>query len=425
MAKVVKLPEYEWFDPKEVEYYLPDSWDVNLYDIAGAGRPVMTTDEIREKINSPIGTPTIRELARGRKKVVILFDDMSRGTQSFKVAPVILEELAAAGITDDQIEFICAKGLHQDWDRIMLSRKIGTDIIERFPVYNHCPFMNCTHVGKTSYGTEVSINTEVMSCDLKIAISGLVPHPSYGFGGGAKIIMPGVASYDTVADHHRVTHRPFQAKRQEAGAIHDMGLADGNPFVLGAMEMARMAGLDFSINCLQNHWGETVAIFAGDVEKAYWMGVEEAKKHYRVEAPRDFDIVISNAYCKEDEGFIAATAGIPHVTASGGDIVLMANAAIGQIAHYLSGSWGRTIGGRFQARQILPPHIKHYIRYSEFTEARARDRYALENQDRLILMNNWTDVILALQDWHKDKTKVAVFIDGNIQVSENTAGTLK
>ena len=89
MTKVVKLPEYEWFDPKEVEYYLPDSWDVTVYDIAGANRPAMTAGEIKEALKSPIGTPTIRELARGRKKVVILFDDMTRGTQAFKVAPVV------------------------------------------------------------------------------------------------------------------------------------------------------------------------------------------------------------------------------------------------------------------------------------------------------------------------------------------------
>ena len=418
MANIIKLPEYEWSEqPREVEYPLPDSWEVHVYDIAGANKPELTPAEIKTALASPIGSPPLREIAQGKKKVVILFDDMTRGTQVSKVVPAVLEELSTASITDSQIEFICAKGLHQAWDRVTLGRKIGYDIIERFPVYNHCSFMNCTELGTTSYGTKVSVNTEVMSCDLKISIGGLVPHPSYGFGGGGKIIMPGVCSYDTVADHHNVTHVRFRDQRRQARAVHNMGVVDDNPLVLDAMEMARMAGLNFSINCMQNHWGETVAVFAGDVEAAYWAGVKEAKSHYRVIAPQDFDIVIANAYCKEDEATIAANAGIPHVTTKGGDIVLIANSVLGQIVHYLSGSFGRAIGGRFQIKQTLPSNINHYIYYSEFTEARTLDRFAEASKLKVLLMKNWTNVIMALQKWHGDKVKVAVFTDGNIQVS--------
>ena len=37
-----------------------------------------------------------------------------------------------------------------------------------------------------------------MQYDLKIGIGGMVPHPMAGFGGGSKIILPGLAGIDTV-----------------------------------------------------------------------------------------------------------------------------------------------------------------------------------------------------------------------------------
>jgi len=37
----VKMPQYMWFNPKDVEYPFPDSWKVNVYDIAGDKKPVL------------------------------------------------------------------------------------------------------------------------------------------------------------------------------------------------------------------------------------------------------------------------------------------------------------------------------------------------------------------------------------------------
>ncbi|MFC2071032.1 lactate racemase domain-containing protein, partial [Chloroflexota bacterium] len=54
-----------------------------------------------------------------------------------------------------------------------------------------------------------------MSCDLKISIGGILPHVSYGFSGGGKLIIPGVASYETVTAHHSVTHEVWKAEKRE------------------------------------------------------------------------------------------------------------------------------------------------------------------------------------------------------------------
>jgi nickel-dependent lactate racemase len=417
VANILKLPAYQWYDPREVAYPVPDDWKVTVYDIAGADRPEMTYNQIKAAIDKPLGSPRLREMAKGKKKVVILFDDLTRATKVSKIAPAVLAELKEAGIADNQIEFICALGAHQAWDRADLEKKLGAEIFQRFPVYNHVPFMNCKYLGNTSYGSRVEVNAEVMSCDLKIGIGGIVPHASYGYGGGGKIVMPGVSSYDAISAHHGPNHEVFRTKRREAGTPFNYGVVDGNPMTADALEMAKMAGIDFLVNCLMNHWGDPVAIYAGTVEATYQTGVAEAKKHYKVEAPIDNDIVIANAFCKGDEAYHALQTGLPHVTRQGGDLVLTVSSPLGWVYHYLSGAHGRTIGGRNMAKLGLPKYINHTIIYSEFPELRTYDRFAEKDLGKVMLISKWDDVVNALKKWHGPGAKTAVFTDGTIQVS--------
>ena len=123
MAKV-RLMRDEWGSgTREMDYYLPDSWDVTVYHIAGYQRPVMTSEQIADAVNHSFGSLRISEIARGKKKVCILFDDMTRGTPVYMVIPHVIAELKEAGIQDTAIEFICALGAHQAWDRSLLAKK--------------------------------------------------------------------------------------------------------------------------------------------------------------------------------------------------------------------------------------------------------------------------------------------------------------
>ena len=92
-----------------------------------------------------------------------------------------------AGIADSQVRFICGVANHSALDRAGMAQKLGEDVMARFPVYNHCSFINCEYVGTTSFGTKAHINKEVMACDLKIAIGSILPHPQNGFSGGGKL----------------------------------------------------------------------------------------------------------------------------------------------------------------------------------------------------------------------------------------------
>ena len=183
---IVKVPQFPWYGDTELELDFPSSWEVTVCRMAGHDAPKLTDLEIQAAFLNPIGTPRISHMARGRKEVVIIFDDLSRPTKVAELVPYVLQELKEGGIKDETIRFIASVGAHGAMKLMDFVKKLGSDIVQRFPVYNHNPFQNCTYLGDTSRGTPVSINSEVMSCDLRIAVGSILPHPVAGFGGGAK-----------------------------------------------------------------------------------------------------------------------------------------------------------------------------------------------------------------------------------------------
>jgi nickel-dependent lactate racemase len=412
MTNVVKLPQYAWFEPREVPYNLPDGWQVTVYNIAGFNRPVMKPSEIKATITSPTGMPPLREYARDKREVVILFDDLTRCTQTSEMAVFVLEELAAAGIKEDNIRFIAAVANHHALTRIDLVKKLGEDIVSRFPVYNHCPFLNCRDIGTTSYGTKASVNAEVMYCDLKIAIGQIVPHPIYGLSGGGKMIMPGVSSYESVRQHHGPSHQAWRENRMAHGLLAS-DVIDGNPWHADALEIAKMAGLDMVVNALINRVGETVAVYAGSLEKAYHEGVKAAKTHYVAVNTRDNDIVVANNFVKASEFMVPLGAGARAVKKEGGSVVVIDNSPSGQVVHYLFDNFGKSIAGGLFNPIMVPPNIKPII-YIEYPEGRLPGRFA--KPEDVVITSKWDEVISTLEKRHGQNAKVAVYPNADTQI---------
>jgi nickel-dependent lactate racemase len=396
----ITLPQLAWHGSKRLSLSLPDSWRVEVYNMAGYNSPALKPAEIKQAITNPIGMPPLRELAKGKKEVAILFDDMSRVTRVAQIVPCLLEELASANIPDSRIRFVAALGCHGAMDRFDFVKKLGEAVLARFPVYNHNPFENCIDIGTTSYGTRVSINAEVMKCDLKIGIGSIVPHIMAGFGGGAKILMPGVASADTIDALHRLP-------------ATGMGIFESNPLRLNMEEAATMAGLDMKIDCLVNMWGETVAVFAGSPKDAYAAGIARAKTHYLTPRAIDKDIVIANTFAKVSESESGLITTIPAVSNQGGDIVLIGNAPEGHAAHYLMGPFGKFVGGKQRLQIKLPKNINHLIIYNEYPDLTSTGYY--EDTDRIRLMPKWDDVLGMLKGLHRDNAEVAVYPNAEIQ----------
>src|SRR5437763_16684324 len=100
-GKSVVIPTHEHAGDLDERLDFPATWDVNVMKMAGHNAPVLTPAQLVEQMNQPVGNKTLRELAEGKKRVVITFDDMTRTTPTYVMTPWVTAELRAAGVKDE------------------------------------------------------------------------------------------------------------------------------------------------------------------------------------------------------------------------------------------------------------------------------------------------------------------------------------
>ena len=408
---IVKVPQFPWYGDTELELNFPDSWVVIVPRMAGENAVKLSDQQIREALQNPIGSCRLAELARGRKEVCILFDDLTRPTKAANIVPCVLEELREGGIRDENIRFIAALGLHGAMKLMDFQKKLGDEIPKSFLVFNHNPYENCTYLGNTSQGTPVYVNSEFMACDLRIAIGCIVPHPTAGFGGGGKMIMPGISHVDSIA----ANHSNLCLTTESGGMVFDnWGRVDNNPQRLDMEEISQMARLDFSINALVNIRRETVGLFAGDFVQAHRAGVKIARDIYATKAVESADIVVVNAYVKANEAALVVTLGSKMLKECGGDLVVTANIPEGQICHYLIRSFGKDMGGQLWGKQTeLPTRVNRMYALGPYLDKAGLDW--IGPIDSISILDSWAEILAELQTDYKDKAKVVVIPDGTLQ----------
>ncbi|MGB8707000.1 MAG: lactate racemase domain-containing protein [Dehalococcoidia bacterium] len=409
-AKAVTVPRQMWFKEGKLRLTFPESWEVVTCLMNGHKVPQITPKQIKAAFDNPIGSSRLKELAKGKNKVAVIFDDISRPTRVADLISYVLKELEAAGIPEGAIRFICATGAHGAHTYQDFQKKLGQKIMDRFPVYNHNVYENCTYVGQTSQGTRLSVNSEVMSRDLKIGIGSVLPHPQSGFGGGGKIVLPGIASIDSIEAFHLL-----EIKAREGGRVGIVGPGNylENPMVKDFNEAAKMIGLNLKIDTIINGRGQPCAIFVGEPEAEYYQAVKFAVPHYATKPVPRADVVVVNTYCKGNEAVVGLIIGIQMLLEKGGDLVLIMDCPTGQVVHYLLGSFGGKARGRlFSAVDFQLPWLKRLVALSPQFERSTTDWIAIPNA---VWVKTWSEVMDVIKQDFPNGARVAVIPDGTIQ----------
>ena len=410
-TNTVKVPQLAWWGDIEAELSFPKNWEVTTCHMQGHDAPKLSHEGFRKAFENPIGCKPIRELARGKENVVILFDDLSRPTKAAEIVPFILEELAVAGVKEDNIQFICAQAAHGGLTAYDFAKKLGEDIIARFNVYNHNPYDNFTYIGTTSRGTPVSLNTEFVKADFKIGIGALVPHITAGFGGGGKIVLPGIASIETIL----YNHGPVRNRAKETGIESNTGMGsnENNAQLFDIEEACSMSGLDIKIDAVVNIKRDTTALFVGDPIAQHYEGMKLAKKHYFTLLPDNSNVVVANCNAKVNETLIAVRVAESLVPDSGGTVVIITNNPGGEVPHYLRRRFGNHMAGRTWKAPSLPPKVKKFILLMPYMNKASADWFA--PSESITWAKSWEDVRGILETDYPDGAKAAIIPDATIQ----------
>ena len=284
-----KIMERIHYGEEIIEFSLPEKWKVvtrgEPRSLPGVENEM---EEVRRALKKPIGAERLSSLARARKNAVIITYDYTRPHNVPKyTVPVILEELNAAGLKDEQITLVMGGGSHVMATQKQVESIYGKELLNRLRVVIHNPDDNLLFVGTTSFNTPIFANNLVVESDLKIAVGWVYPHVKAGYGAGAKTVLPGVMGRETIAIHH-AKHTMHPMSRP--------GILDGNPFREDIEEAARLVGLDYIVDVVMNAEKKLVRCVAGSQREAFREGCRYCDTMFCVEVPKPVDIVLTSGY---------------------------------------------------------------------------------------------------------------------------------
>ncbi len=244
-------------------------------------------DAFLSAFRSPLGTPRLRDLSRGAKKVAVIVSDSTRGVPTAKVMPMILAELADAGIRRENVTVIIATGVHRPATQDEIRDIVGENNLKGISVINHNPYDAelLVNIGKTSFGTPVEVSKAVYEADMRISVGKVEPHEFAGFSGGRKSVLPGIASERTI----EINHRPEMLMSPEARP----GQLVKNPIHLDMVEAAGLLKIHFTVNLALNQAGQTIGIFTGGIDEAHAAAVEFMRSFCQITLKERPDIIVT------------------------------------------------------------------------------------------------------------------------------------
>jgi hypothetical protein len=412
--QTITLRQNAWFGDNQIVLDFPAGWKVSL--IGDQPIPALTSPEILSKIQQPIQSSSLEDLAKGKRSALILVDDLSRPTPIDQLLPHILSELRKGGLDPQAVTLLVCGGTHPPISTAEMARKLGNMDIKSIRWAAHDSHANLVDLGQTPAGIPVQIDHLVMKSDLKIGLGCIYPHPAAGFSGGAKILAPGAAGYHTI----RALHDQTRTARQRGGGIR-------TEFRQQIQSIAEMVGLDFVVNVTLNQDRAICGVYAGQHQAAFEKGAADARRLYAVNPLPAADIVITDLYPFDIDFQIAMDRGFwPFDFCSQhASRVVLASCPMGMGGHELfpvTHSFTTRLVRRLKNFRLadlltLPDRLRAMRRMLIKKQLRAYvlSKHLIENDlhnalPRTIVHNHWKEVMDRLTHDHPSNQPISVAI---------------
>lgn len=259
------------------------------------------TEAARHALAHPVEGPSLAQLLAGGRSVTVVIDNQFRPTPTSKILPAVLDEIERAGVTEATV--ITGNGKVFSLSEHDIELKVGRDNLDRMarlgiPLVQNEPRNpeRYTYLGVTSRGTPTWVHEEVTRHDVVIGI-GQAQANHWGYGGGGKLIMPGVSADETIESNHC---NFVMSPQTHYGAL-------AGPMRSDIDEVAAMAGLDATLDVLIDTRGRVSQMFFGAHPASHRAAIERFNEIYAFESPvptrGQADIAVCGVFAPTDHLF--------------------------------------------------------------------------------------------------------------------------
>ena len=288
--------------------------------------------EINALLDACVDSDVLENIVEPGDTVLIVVPDATRAAASGQIVNLLVRRLIANGVMPFDIRIIFATGIHRQTTPDEKIELLTQFIVQRVKTLDHNPrdLAQLINLGTTARGIPIELNRALVEHDKVILVGGVSFHYFAGFGGGRKLICPGLASSRTANETHKLSF-DFEKKRRRAGV--EIGVLHGNPVHEEFLEIARKINPAFAVNTIVNASGNAAQIFAG-----HWLTSHEKAAAFYLQthsikiAEKRPLVIVSAGGAPFDLNLIQAHKALEmaaHACTDGGTIIWLAECADG------------------------------------------------------------------------------------------------
>ncbi len=236
-------------------------------------------------LNNPVASKSFDDFLDDADDILFIVNDGTRPTPTAKVLDIIHDRIA-----DKKVRFIIATGVHRGPTEGELQFIFGKRLDEyrdRIHVHDAKKDEDMVKIGVSKNGTEMWVNRLGVEAQKIVIIGSVEPHYFAGYTGGRKAFLPGIASYKTIQQNHKL------ALKMSAQSL----ALKGNP-VHEDMEDAIQIIKDkdiFTIMTVLDREERIYAATAGDISESLNAAIEKAHQVFAVDIKEKAEIVVAVA----------------------------------------------------------------------------------------------------------------------------------
>jgi len=251
-------------------------------------------------LRNPINSPSLSNIAKGKKSACIVVTDITRNCPEKEILPHVVEILEKE-ILRKNIIIIVGSGMHRKMTIDEKIEKYGRPIVENFQVIDHDSQdeSKLVDLGNTKNGTPIKISKIAFESELLISIGLISLHQYAGYSGGYKTVSIGVASDETISSIHSL--KTLKNPNARIGKI------EGNPFQENIIEIGKKVGLNFVINVIVGNDNSPSEILAGEPIETHKALIKKAKSIFEVSIKEPFDVAICGVGHPSDSNLYLAS----------------------------------------------------------------------------------------------------------------------
>ena len=253
--------------------------DDNFYRILEPSKPVKQAVPglgVNEALAKPVGGFSLEGLVKPGGIAGIIIDPLLPPEIRKMTIEALRSQLATLGVTDLKIF------LRKRLSLAPTSRNRTAE--DEFRVLDPARG-SYVEIGKTSLGTSINFDQELLSCATRISIGIVMPHYAAGFTGGPELVLPGASSIQTITKNRSLLMKNSQ------GSLNHLE----NPVLADSLDAYKLAGPFYSLCFVPDGWGGIDSVFSGEMESTYRDAVSRYLSVHCPKIDRRSDIVVLSA----------------------------------------------------------------------------------------------------------------------------------